>query len=624
MSSAVVADRPSDAITAPLGGADISDFLHTLYDAAPKDKWFVVASFPSKHCKSFRSTFDGISDAVRYIEGLDENVFTSMGLQDEAPSHGRGTADDVTALTCLWIDIDIDTGEPKKAGYAKDIPAARGVIDALTRKYDLSPSLITSSGYGLHAYYVFAEPPTFADGDERERGKALLLRWKDAAVGAAAEAGCKIDLSPFDISRVMRVAGGTNWKDPANPKPARIIERHADVRYTYEALDAALPQLAAVGKSSTARSASSSVVDVVVGDLVFDADARPPFDKFTALMAKDRKFERTWKRKRGADLEDQSGSGYCMSLANRAVRDGWGDQEVLNLLIAWRRANFEDLKSDNVNSYVLTIKKARESAEDAANVLGTATASDGQADERESREDALARLVGILAPHGVHVSGARKLGLGGEGHIELTLSDGRTVPLGVTADVLNQKRTIAAIAAVTLTVVHGWPADKWRTVSQTILRAAGDGEAIGTSPTEVIRTWLAAYIEQHGGRWVSASKPDLADKTHVAWVLMNTSNNQPFWTADNRLVIHVDAFVRWLTSDQYGTRAESSAVRRWLRGLNFEDKKLEPRYSWKAIVERFEPSPHSLIAGHGRDGAKEDQGKIVRRVWISPPNFDPN
>lgn len=77
-----------------------------------------------------------------------------------------------------------------------------------------------------------------------------------------------------------------------------------------------------------------------VAGLVWDIDAEPPGEKLASLFLSNPKFPDTWNRRR-MDLQDQSASGYDLALADAAAIDGWGDQEIFNLLIAWRREHGE-------------------------------------------------------------------------------------------------------------------------------------------------------------------------------------------------------------------------------------------------------------------------------------------
>ena len=61
-------------------------------------------------------------------------------------------------------------------------------------------------------------------------------------------------------------------------------------------------------------------------------------------------------------MTDQSASAYDLSMATIALGAGWSDQEVVNLLICWRRKHGHDLKLRE-NYYGVTLDKAKEPIE---------------------------------------------------------------------------------------------------------------------------------------------------------------------------------------------------------------------------------------------------------------------
>ena len=114
----------------------------------------------------------------------------------------------------------------------------------------------------------------------------------------------------------------------------------------------------------------------------------------------DSKFRQTWKKDR-PDMQDQSASSYDMALANAAVRADWPDQEVVNLLIAFRRAHGFDLKLRE-EYYALTIGKAKEpypnprSGDDLADDGGSHHNDRSNAKDGPSAEGAPPDLAGLL------------------------------------------------------------------------------------------------------------------------------------------------------------------------------------------------------------------------------------
>ena len=94
------------------------------------------------------------------------------------------------------------------------------------------------------------------------------------------------------------------------------------------------------------------------GGLALDPEADPSILKLEVLLKANPKFRKSWEQDR-KDMTDQSASAYDLSMATIALGAGWSDQEVVNLLICWRRKHGHDLKLRE-NYYVVTLDKAKE------------------------------------------------------------------------------------------------------------------------------------------------------------------------------------------------------------------------------------------------------------------------
>lgn len=116
--------------------------------------------------------------------------------------------ENVSKLKALWFDIDF------KDGY-KDIPATAKALKEHCAKTGIpSPSLLVSSGNGVHAYWPFDE------AIDHVRWQVLADAFKDAArvTGLSADLVCTAD-----ACRILRLPGTFNYKDPSNPKPVKVI-----------------------------------------------------------------------------------------------------------------------------------------------------------------------------------------------------------------------------------------------------------------------------------------------------------------------------------------------------------------------------------------------------------------
>lgn len=145
-----------------------------------RDTWFAVASFR---------------------EGL--------VLGQDGKSRPSRKQNNVLAMRSLYIDMDV-----KEGGYISKHEAVGSLSAAVDAGSLPMPSIIVDSGNGIHAYWCFNE-------------NVGLDKWTPVAHGfrdAVLLAGLKIDPGiTIDSARILRPPETSNWKDPANPKPVRVL-----------------------------------------------------------------------------------------------------------------------------------------------------------------------------------------------------------------------------------------------------------------------------------------------------------------------------------------------------------------------------------------------------------------
>lgn len=130
----------------------------------------------------------------------------------------------------IWLDID--------CGPTKAVPdekgKIKGYIDQQTGLEELQKfctttglpkPILVSSGNGVHAYWLLKE--TIA----KNEWEAIADRLEDLCI----EHGLIVDSSVFEASRVLRIPGTFNFKDPANPLPVEVMNEHTPA-FGYEEL----------------------------------------------------------------------------------------------------------------------------------------------------------------------------------------------------------------------------------------------------------------------------------------------------------------------------------------------------------------------------------------------------
>lgn len=131
----------------------------------------------------------------------------------------------VKALRALWVDVDVGKG-----GYADQREAIKGLQEFCKQTHIPLPTLLVSSGSGLHGYWTL-------DRD------LLPHEWQGLAMAlkeACLQQGFKIDPGiTADSARILRLPGTFNYKRPKNPVPVELLYA-LSTNYTYDALRAAL------------------------------------------------------------------------------------------------------------------------------------------------------------------------------------------------------------------------------------------------------------------------------------------------------------------------------------------------------------------------------------------------
>ena len=138
-------------------------------------------------------------------------------------SSGRGKADDSTALTALWADVDLASGvHSGKSNNPPDI----ATVKTLLKGHKL-PSIAVKSGGGLHFYWLLDEPFPITDDESRKKAAELAEGWQQSIRSVFAAQGYTLDATA-DLARLLRVPGTFNYKNSSEPRPVVIINDFND------------------------------------------------------------------------------------------------------------------------------------------------------------------------------------------------------------------------------------------------------------------------------------------------------------------------------------------------------------------------------------------------------------
>ena len=218
-------------------------------------------------------------------------------------------------------------------------------------------------------------------------------------------------------------------------------------------------------------------------------DANPPQDRFTALKANVVAFAKTWDRDR-SDAKGWTASEYDLALANYFISANWDNIQIMQGLIAHRRAHGSDLKLDRnprCDYYARTIRAAhrnryREQAEDSLSKRYESI-------DDEARNEILDNLSIVFD---VDVKRIIKYV---SDEPTYTIETDRGEVSGPIEMITGQNRFRNAFAAITGVLVYKAKQNRFDTRAQAILRVAEIKETSEES-TEVgqMRSWLLEYV----------------------------------------------------------------------------------------------------------------------------------
>jgi hypothetical protein len=320
-------------------------FLRLVWGDEPLPEWARIVrwSLPEMDSTMHASVGDAARDVVR-SSGRGHEAYIGVNAVRSDLRGGRGKFADVVLVSSYFIDLDVDGPGRKQSNLFKSIDECTDLLSSLP----LAPTAVVMSGNGLQAWWIFREPIDVRSADLRNRVGTMSMGWTHFVIAEAKKIKRSVD-SLGDITRIARVPGTFNnkYKEQRGSIPISLISAEPLRKFSLSDFEMF------VASESSRPVGSMSTVEVAI-----DPEAQPPIEKFEVLKEIDTKFRLSWEHRR-KDLKDESPSGYDFSLASIAVRAGWTDQEVANLLIARRRKHGDDLKLRE-NYYAKTISKARD------------------------------------------------------------------------------------------------------------------------------------------------------------------------------------------------------------------------------------------------------------------------
>ena len=468
----------------------MTEFLQELWGFKPENLNILI--WQKKGKKSY--WFTDIGKIANYLEKNKDQSDIYMGVGLSSKDYGlknRCPANEIAGITGFWADIDILDEVHKKENLPASLEEAKSLFPE-------PPTCVIHSGHGIQAWWLFREPWIFENEDERFKAQAMCQAWHHRLLERATARGWVIDAT-FDLSRILRIPGTKNLKDPKDVRDVELIEQEWTTRYEPDDL---VPAIVVEKKER---------VEAEIGRIALRPDAAPPTEKWEALMSAEPKFKKSWNHDR-KDLSDQSPSSYDFSLASIAFQADWTDQEIVDLLIAHRRKHKADLKlrkdyylrtleklklerkhQEKINEALEThSKRATEIKVALANAKVTLIEAENNGASLE-REEILKELEKIL---GVRIEKLQKFLSEPPSYRLQTLAT--NISIESAGDIISQTKFRIKIADATGVVIRPFKKEEWSDIAQLILNACEEIE-VGEESTEAgfINSLLRKYLHRN-------------------------------------------------------------------------------------------------------------------------------
>ena len=521
---------------------DPEEFLTDLWGNPPPGVT-LVWTLPNNRSRWY-TRFDGITQEMK--DHALEDVYTGVGIANRNGnrfnSQNRFTEEEVGGLAGMWADIDVAHPVHKKPNLP---PTQEQALTTLEEAL-LEPTLLVDSGHGIQAWWLFEQPWIFQSPQEHELGRRAAQWWHQHIKALYTARGWTTD-SVFNLDRIMRLPGTWNNREPVDRKPVIAIGQKGK-RYTPEEFLDQVPEDFHTSTPPLGRRGGRKPLHAGVASggpsqlLTLSSDAEPSAIRLAAILKENPKFRRSWEQER-KDMNDQSASAYDLSMATIALGAGWPDQEVVNLMICWRRKHGHDLKLRE-NYYAVTLDKAREPMElTQAQEQLNETLLQPPDDETEVLMDNLATLFGVDITRIVKYLG--------DPPIYYMYTEQGNITLGKIGNVMSQEKFRGHAAAATGVMIPSVSKKIWEQRVQAMLRACEEIEVGDAShPAQETRLWLAEYLLEKPPReneeWEKAAEA-----------------KQPF-IRNGRVHIFMDDMRRWLEL-AIGNQMTSHALGRRLR-----------------------------------------------------------
>jgi hypothetical protein len=184
------------------------EFFDAIFEWKEKDEYILIWSITQG--KKISRYFKDTEGAAQYALSLRDKSEVYFGLcpgREEKTKYERYTANEVSSLHCVWLDIDLYSPAHSK----RRLPVDMNDVSKVFERIRFNPDIVVDSGHGLHCYWLLKEPVPIHNVTDNINVGDTMHDWMDHMKDVFAEFGWEVD-STCDLSRVLRVPGTLNHK----------------------------------------------------------------------------------------------------------------------------------------------------------------------------------------------------------------------------------------------------------------------------------------------------------------------------------------------------------------------------------------------------------------------------
>ena len=152
------------------------------------------------------------ADAATLANVADADLWFGVNPVIRPAPRRRGTSQHVTKLSCLWVDFDV------KPGACESLTQAQAIINDLAGVLGTNPAVLIWSGHGVQPLWLIDDDDAvFASHEDRARAKTVIKRWRLLVNIFAERRDAGVVDAVFDLARILRIPGTTNYKETPVP-----------------------------------------------------------------------------------------------------------------------------------------------------------------------------------------------------------------------------------------------------------------------------------------------------------------------------------------------------------------------------------------------------------------------